>query len=40
MFDIYIIRCVYIKSMHVGRSKSNFIICVLFLDFFFYLELC
>ena len=39
MLDIYI-RRVYIKSMHVGRSKSNFIICLLCIIFFFYLYIC
>ena len=35
--DVYLIytRCVYIKSMHEGRSKSNFIICLLCLVFSF-----
>ena len=36
MLDIYN-RCVYIKSIHVGRSKSNFITCIIF---FFYLYIC
>ena len=34
MLDIYI-RRVYIKSIHVGRSKSNFNICLLCIIFSF-----
>ena len=40
MLDIYN-RSVYIKSMHVGRSKSNIVICLLcIIFFFFFLYIC